>query len=203
MAGGSNWLTSGTMIARQNFLTRLLDSQTLSASSWLHSLPLATNGAASTLAQTILQGDFAPASLAELEGYLNGTGSAALASLSAENYDQRVSGAVYLDDGDARVPTELTHEARMRRRTSYLQLTASGLAVIAKPEHVFARALAQAPLPGLPGSDDRCLVLDQSLRRQRWLKLRRTARQRRLLSTAPGLGHRAKRRARDRRPTWA
>ncbi|HTA53245.1 MAG TPA: DUF1800 domain-containing protein [Candidatus Acidoferrales bacterium] len=94
--GGSNWLTSGTMIARQNFLTRLLDSQTLSASSWLHSLPLATNGAASTLAQTILQGDFAPASFAELKGYLNGTGSAALASLSPENFDQRVSGAVYL-----------------------------------------------------------------------------------------------------------
>ncbi len=37
--------------------------------------------------------------------------------------------------------------------------TASGLAVIANPEHVFARALAQAPLPGLPGSDNRCLVL--------------------------------------------
>ena len=37
--------------------------------------------------------------------------------------------------------------------------TASGLAVIANPEHVFARALAQTPLPGLPGSDNRCLVL--------------------------------------------
>jgi uncharacterized protein (DUF1800 family) len=94
--GGSNWLTSGTMIARQNFLTRLLDSQTLSASSWLHGLPLATNGATAKLAQTILQGDFAPASFAELNGYLNGTGSAALASLSPENFDQRVSGAVYL-----------------------------------------------------------------------------------------------------------
>ncbi len=34
--GGQNWLTSGTMIARQNFLTRLLGSQTLDASSWLH-----------------------------------------------------------------------------------------------------------------------------------------------------------------------
>jgi uncharacterized protein (DUF1800 family) len=33
--GGENWLTSGTMIARQNFLTRLLGSQTLDASSWL------------------------------------------------------------------------------------------------------------------------------------------------------------------------
>lgn len=94
--GGENWLTSGTMIARQNFLTRLLGSQTLAASSWLRGLPVATNGAAQLLAQAILQGDAAPASLYELETYLSGTGSAALASLSAENYDQRVSGAVYL-----------------------------------------------------------------------------------------------------------
>jgi Protein of unknown function (DUF1800) len=94
--GGSNWLTSGTMIARQNFLTRLLGSQTLSASSWLRGLPVAANGAAERLAQTVLQGDFAPASLIELHGYLSGSGSAALASLSGENFDQRVSGAVYL-----------------------------------------------------------------------------------------------------------
>jgi len=45
------------------------------------------------------------------------------------------------------------------KRRNFLFATASGLAVIANPEHVFARALAQAPLPGLPGSADRCLVL--------------------------------------------
>ncbi|MGB9652349.1 MAG: DUF1501 domain-containing protein [Candidatus Cybelea sp.] len=45
------------------------------------------------------------------------------------------------------------------KRRGFLVATASGLAVIANPEHVFARALAQAPLPGLPGSDNRCLVL--------------------------------------------
>ncbi|MBV9718652.1 MAG: DUF1800 domain-containing protein [Candidatus Eremiobacteraeota bacterium] len=94
--GGQNWLTSGTMIARQNFLTRLLGSQTLAASSWLRTVPIASKGAAQTLAQQILQRDVAPASLLELEGYLAGSGSAALASLSAENYEQRVSGAVYL-----------------------------------------------------------------------------------------------------------
>jgi uncharacterized protein (DUF1800 family) len=94
--GGENWLTSGTMIARQNFLTRLLGSQTLGASSWLRGLPVASKSAARQLAQTILQDDAAPASLAELDAYLSGTGSAALASLSAENYDQRVAGAVYL-----------------------------------------------------------------------------------------------------------
>jgi len=31
--------------------------------------------------------------------------------------------------------------------------------VLANPDHVFARALAQTPLPGLPGGTDRCLVL--------------------------------------------
>jgi uncharacterized protein (DUF1800 family) len=94
--GGANWLTSGTMIARQNFLTRLLGSQTLEASSWLRGLPIAPKNAAESIAQSLLQDDVAPASLVELNGYLMGSGSAALASLSAENYDQRVRGAAYL-----------------------------------------------------------------------------------------------------------
>jgi uncharacterized protein (DUF1501 family) len=45
------------------------------------------------------------------------------------------------------------------RRQNFLLAAAAGLAVIAQPDHVFARALAQAPLPGLPGSERRCLVL--------------------------------------------
>ncbi len=94
--GGENWLTSGTMIARQNFLTRMLGTQTLAASSWLRELPVTSSDAVQMLGDGILQGDVAPASLRELEAYMNGKGSAALASLSAENYDQRVSGAVYL-----------------------------------------------------------------------------------------------------------
>ena len=94
--GAKNWLTSGTMIARQNFLTRLLISQTLTDSSWLQRLPLASSAAARRLAHTILQGDAAPEGLFELEGYLSGTGTAALAPLSVENYDQRVRGAAYL-----------------------------------------------------------------------------------------------------------
>jgi uncharacterized protein (DUF1800 family) len=94
--GGQNWLTSGTMIARQNFLTRLLNSQTLSSSSWLRGLPVAPSTAAKQLSQNLLQSDVSPASLVEFESYLGGKGSAALASLSVENYDQRVRGAVYL-----------------------------------------------------------------------------------------------------------
>jgi uncharacterized protein (DUF1800 family) len=94
--GGENWITSGTMIARQNFLTRLLVSKTLADSSWMRGLPISSTKVAGALAQTILQDDVAPASLGELESYLGGTGSAALASLTAENYDQRIRGAAYL-----------------------------------------------------------------------------------------------------------
>jgi uncharacterized protein (DUF1501 family) len=45
------------------------------------------------------------------------------------------------------------------KRRNFLLTAGSGLAVIANPEHIFARALAQAPLPGLPGSENRCLVV--------------------------------------------
>jgi len=35
----------------------------------------------------------------------------------------------------------------------------SGITVVANADHIFARALAQTPLPGLPGADNRCLVI--------------------------------------------
>ncbi|HMF29105.1 MAG TPA: DUF1501 domain-containing protein [Candidatus Cybelea sp.] len=45
------------------------------------------------------------------------------------------------------------------KRKNFLLAAASGLAVVANSDHVFARALSQSPLPGLPGSEKRCLVL--------------------------------------------
>lgn len=45
------------------------------------------------------------------------------------------------------------------KRTQFLVGALSGLAVIANTEHVFAQALTQAALPGLPGAQNRCLVL--------------------------------------------
>lgn len=45
------------------------------------------------------------------------------------------------------------------KRSNFLLAAASGLAVVANTDHVFARALAQTPLPGLPGSTDRCLLI--------------------------------------------
>ncbi|MBV8117413.1 MAG: DUF1800 domain-containing protein [Candidatus Eremiobacteraeota bacterium] len=94
--GGENWLTSDTMIARQNFLKRTVNSQTIAQSSWLRGMPLQAHTVANTLVSSILQGDAAPASVFKLDGYLAGAGSSALAALSPENYDERVSGATYL-----------------------------------------------------------------------------------------------------------
>jgi len=94
--GGENWLTSDTMIARQNFLKRTVNSQTIAQSSWLRGMPLQSKNAADALVASLLQGDAAPASVFKLDGYLAGAGTSALAALSPENYDERVSGAAYL-----------------------------------------------------------------------------------------------------------
>lgn len=45
------------------------------------------------------------------------------------------------------------------KRGNFLLGTVSGLAVVANADHVMARALAQSPLPGLPGGTGRCLVI--------------------------------------------
>ncbi|HKU82310.1 MAG TPA: hypothetical protein VJP76_09095, partial [Candidatus Tumulicola sp.] len=63
---------------------------------WLQGLPMTAKGAGRTLVAAILQGDASPASIVQLDGYLGGAGSSALAALNGENYDQRVSGAAYL-----------------------------------------------------------------------------------------------------------
>lgn len=45
------------------------------------------------------------------------------------------------------------------KRSGFLLGAISGLTVVGSVDHVFARALAATPLPGLPGSADRTLVL--------------------------------------------
>ena len=45
------------------------------------------------------------------------------------------------------------------KRTQFLLGAVSGLTVVANTDHLFARALAQTPLSGLPGGDGRVLVL--------------------------------------------
>ena len=94
--GGANWLTSDTMIARQNFLKRMLNSQTLAASSWLRDLPMHPQSATPQLVSAILQGDAAPASSARARGLPGRRGNV---------------GAGRLDPGELRA-------ARQRRRLS-------------------------------------------------------------------------------------
>jgi uncharacterized protein (DUF1501 family) len=45
------------------------------------------------------------------------------------------------------------------KRTKFLAGAISGITVVANADHIFARALAATPLPGLPGTENRCLVL--------------------------------------------
>jgi Protein of unknown function (DUF1800) len=94
--GGENWINSDTMIARQNFLKRIANSQTLEQSSWLKAIPMHPTTVAQTLSSGILQGDVAPASMHQINTYLAGAGTSELATLTIENYDERVSGAAYL-----------------------------------------------------------------------------------------------------------
>jgi|SRR5579884_268138 len=94
--GGANWLTSQTMIARENFIAGLMNSPVMDAAAWMRNLPLKAAPAARELVQTILLGDAAPSAVADVADYLNGVQTSALGTLSAENYQERVRGAAYL-----------------------------------------------------------------------------------------------------------
>jgi uncharacterized protein (DUF1800 family) len=94
--GGQNWLTSATMIARQNFVVRMVNSQTLAGSSWLEQIPMQPMQAALEILSAIVQQDAAPASRFELEGVMAGSGTSSLKTLSPENLQQRIGQAVSL-----------------------------------------------------------------------------------------------------------
>ena len=95
--GGANWLTSQMLIARENFVTRMVNAQaTMTDSSWMSKVPMDATAASRTLIGTILQDDAPSRAYAQLVAYLNGAGTSALGMLSVENYDERVRGAAYL-----------------------------------------------------------------------------------------------------------
>lgn len=94
--GGANWLTSQTMIARENFVAGLMNSPMMQQVSWMEQVPMKASSAASQLVQAILYGDASGVALSQLTDYLNGTGTSALGMLSGENYQERVRGAAYL-----------------------------------------------------------------------------------------------------------
>jgi hypothetical protein len=94
--GGQNWLTSATMLARQNFVVRMVNSQTLASSSWLGQIPMKPTDAANQILSAIVQHDAAPASRFALEGVMAGSGVSSLKMLSPENLEQRIGEAVSL-----------------------------------------------------------------------------------------------------------
>ncbi|MBC5816535.1 MAG: DUF1800 domain-containing protein [Candidatus Eremiobacteraeota bacterium] len=94
--GGTNWLTSQMMIARENFATGLVNSQMMAQSSWLTAVPMDATKATHQLVTYILSDDASPAAETRVKNYLNGSNTSALGMFSMENYDERVRGAAYL-----------------------------------------------------------------------------------------------------------
>ncbi len=94
--GGENWLTSQTMIVRQNFITSLVNSPVMQSADWMQNIPMQAGQAAGDLVRTLLMGDASAQAVAQLTNYLNGTDTSALGTLSGENYQERVRGAAYL-----------------------------------------------------------------------------------------------------------
>ena len=95
--GGANWITSQTIIARQNFLAQLSNSPMMGDCAWLEEIPVDDAKRASfELVQMLLQGDAPDVARAQLLSYLNGDSTSALKSLGMENFQERVRGAAYL-----------------------------------------------------------------------------------------------------------
>ena len=95
--GGSAWLNSQTVLARENFASALTNSPQMNASSLLGGgYTMDTKATSRKHVATILQGDASPDALGKLQDYLAGTGTSAIGLLSGENFDVRVRSAAYL-----------------------------------------------------------------------------------------------------------
>ena len=98
--GGSAWLNTQTVLARENFASSLMSASaaaSMSASAVLGDRPPANATiAARSLVDTILQGDASPAGFAKLDAYLDGKDTSADGALSGENFEERMRGAAYL-----------------------------------------------------------------------------------------------------------
>jgi uncharacterized protein (DUF1800 family) len=94
--GGSAWLNSQTVLARENFASALVNEPTMSASWLTGGYTMNPKATGSKLVATILQGDAAADAVGKLQDYLGGAGTSALGMLSGENFDERVRSAAYL-----------------------------------------------------------------------------------------------------------
>src|SRR5579883_2586889 len=94
--GGANWVTSQTMIARQNFVAQLTNSAAMNRSAWVAQLPMDANRATFELIQVLLQGDAPQDAQHQIFSYLDGASTSALKMLGVENFQERIRGAAYL-----------------------------------------------------------------------------------------------------------
>ena len=97
--GGAAWLSSATILTRENFANGVAQNPNMmQGANWIGPAmrSMDPHGVAKTLTDTMLQGDVSPASVAQLVAYLGGRGQSALSELSPENVDERVRNAAYL-----------------------------------------------------------------------------------------------------------
>ena len=96
--GGAAWINSGTLLTRENLASTLCaNPQMMQTATWLtQGASLDPKTLSTHIVAQVLQGDISPASRAQLDAYLGGAGTSALAMLSGENFDERIRGAVYL-----------------------------------------------------------------------------------------------------------
>ena len=96
--GGSSWINTSTVLARENFANALMTTNNvMGPANWLlQGGPSDPNSAARHMTATILQNDVSPAALARLAAYLGGSESSADGALSGENFEQRMRGGAYL-----------------------------------------------------------------------------------------------------------
>ncbi|HEX3468417.1 MAG TPA: DUF1800 domain-containing protein [Candidatus Elarobacter sp.] len=97
--GGAAWLSSQTILTRENFANGVAQNpKVMDAATWMAPAmrTMDPKQLAQTLLDTMLQNDASPAARAQLVAYLSGSGESALAQLSPENVDQRTRSAAYL-----------------------------------------------------------------------------------------------------------
>ena len=120
-------------------------------------MPMQPKTVANTLIGSILQGDAAPASVFKMTAISAEPERRRWPPLSPEKLRRTRERRGLSRHGHAGVPAELVRHTM--KRFNFVLGAVSGLAVVANSDHVFAQALAQSPLPGLPGGQNRCLVL--------------------------------------------
>ncbi len=97
--GGAAWLSSQTILTRENFANGVAQNpKVMDSATWIAPAmrTMDPRQLAFTLTDTMLQSDVSPAAIAQFVAYLGGSGQAALPQLSPENVDQRVRSAAYL-----------------------------------------------------------------------------------------------------------